>query len=70
MFIKVTNATDMFKGEPLLINVNNIISVYEDHGEVGSLSTKIYGGRDLVWTVEESFEQVHSKINEAVTKIK
>lgn len=62
MFIRVTNNAEGRRGDPLLINVNNIISVYENHEDGGSLSTIIFGQNNMTWYVEESFNQVLSKI--------
>lgn len=63
MFIRVTNNSEGRKGDPLLININNIISVYENHEEGGSLSTVIYGQNNMTWFVEESFGEVAAKID-------
>lgn len=63
MFIKLTNATQGRLGDPILINVNTIISVYEQNVE-GSLRTIVYGAAN--WEVEESFNQVQKKIEEAL----
>lgn len=63
MFIRVTNNTNERRGDPLLININSIVSVYENHEEGGSLSTIIYGQNDMTWIVEESFGEVAAKID-------
>lgn len=63
MFIRVTNNVDGRNGDPLLININSIVSVYENHEEGGSLSTVIYGQNNMVWFVEESFSEVLAKID-------
>lgn len=68
MFIRLTNATEGRKGDPILINVNHILSVYENSTEGGSLQTIIYGFNGLNWTVEEGFSTVEQKIKEAKTK--
>jgi hypothetical protein len=57
MFIKLTNAIDERKGDPLHINVNHIKVVYEDHVLGGSLITKVHS-ENVTWTVEESLGQV------------
>jgi hypothetical protein len=65
MFVKLTNTAPDRKGDPLLINVNSIISVFENHEEGGSLSTIVYGGPNLTWLVEESFGEVADRIEKA-----
>lgn len=69
MFIKVTNALPDRLGDPLLVNVNAIVSVYENHVEGGSLSTIIYSNDKLFWTVEESLSEVEARIENALRKI-
>lgn len=64
-FIRVTNANPDRRGDPLLIRVDSIVSVYENHQEGGSLSTVIYSSDNLMWIVEESFEKVHGLIEAA-----
>ena len=62
MFIKVTNASPERAGDPILLNINSILSVYENHEESGSLSTVIFSTNGLTWVIEESIEKVHSLI--------
>lgn len=66
MFIKVTNAFVDRRGDPLIININSIVSVYEDHDDGGSLSTVIYSNPNLIWRVEESLGEVEKRIKEAI----
>lgn len=66
MFIRVVNSHGDRRGDPLLININSIVSVYEDHSEGGSLKTVIYASDKLAWTVEESIEKIHALIKEAI----
>ena len=66
MFIKVTNAFVDRRGDPLIININSIVSVFENHEEGGSLSTTIYSNPNLIWTVEESLGEVEKRIKEAM----
>jgi uncharacterized protein YlzI (FlbEa/FlbD family) len=68
MFIKVKNAAEGRKGDPLLINVNHILSIYENHPDGGSLSTVIYSFNGLNWIVEESFTEISNKIEDALDK--
>lgn len=68
MFIKVTNTTPDRVGDPIIINVNSIVSVYEDHVEGGSLRTAIFSSEKLVWYVEESLEKVFTLMKAAVDR--
>lgn len=68
MFIKLTNAAEGRKGDPILINVNHILSVYENSTDGGSLQTVVYGFNGLSWTVEEGFSVVAQKMKEAAAK--
>lgn len=70
MFIKVTNCSHERAGDPLIININEILSVYEDHIDGGSLRTVIYSRSGLTWNVEESIEKVNRLIDSAVEKMK
>jgi hypothetical protein len=70
MFIRLTNSFGEKRGDPLLININNIVSVYEKHEDGGSLSTAVFSDTQLTWEVEESIKQVEDKINEALKKMK
>jgi hypothetical protein len=67
MFVKLTNCSEGFRGQPLYININQIASIYEYSSEPGgSLTTCIYGGQTgLVWNVEEGLLEVLKKIKEA-----
>jgi hypothetical protein len=60
MLIKFTNATNDHKGNPIYINPEHIVAVYEIATTPGgSLTTVVYGGpTGLQWFVEESMEQV------------
>lgn len=69
MFIRLINNTESRKGDPIIINVNSIISVYENHVDGGSLSTVIFGQNDLTWNVEESLEEVYNKIESSLKRI-
>jgi len=68
MFIRVTNCAQNHKGDPLLININSIVSVYERHEPGGSLLTIIWSSDRVCWEVEESIERVHTLIKESVQK--
>ena len=67
MLIKFTNAADNLKGNPLFINVDAIVSVFELPNDGGSLKTIVWGGPTGVgWEVEESLGEVIKKINDVV----
>ena len=56
--LKLVNSSPDRQGDPLLINADHIICVYEDHENGGSLSTRILGSGGIVWWVEESLFEV------------
>ena len=68
MFIKLTNVSGDYRGEPLYVNIDHITCVYE-HSKVpdGSLSSFVYGGLGgvITWEVEESTAQILKLIEDA-----
>lgn len=59
MLVKFTNLVQGREDDPLYINPDHIIAVYEDRTDHGSLVTRIYGGTEgSTWTVQESLGQV------------
>jgi len=65
MMLKFTNRNINRLGEPVWINSEWIVSVYENHTEGGSLTTVIFGGpHNAEWFVEESLNEVIKIINE------
>ena len=63
--VKFTNCVEGRQSDPIYINIEHITAVYEDHNEGGGVSTKIFGGpTGLVWTVEESLNEVIKLIQE------
>lgn len=68
MFIKLTNTHIARAGDPILININSIVSVYEDHVDGGSLRTVVYSSDSLNWYVEESVEKIYSLIKAAIDR--
>jgi hypothetical protein len=60
MFIKLTNAAEQHKGNPIYINTDQITAIYEiAKVPDGSLTTMIYGGpKGTDWEVEESLTEV------------
>ena len=62
--IKFTNASMGRKGDPIYINSEWIVSVFEDHQEGGSLATVVFGGPGgTPWFVEESLSEAIKLIN-------
>jgi len=63
--LKFTNMNNQRAGDPLYINSDWVVAIYENHNEGGSLSTVIFGGpHNTEWYVEESLGQVIKIINE------
>ena len=56
--LKFTNASGDYRGMPLYINSEWIVSIYEQPTDGGSLMTAIYGGPTAIqWLVEESLSE-------------
>lgn len=69
MLVKFTNASDMLKGNPLYINSEHVVSVFESPTDGGSLKTIIWGGpTGIGWEIEESLNQAVKLINSANAK--
>jgi hypothetical protein len=68
--IKLTNATDQHKGNPIHINPEWIVAIFENATtDGGSLRTIVYGGpQGTSWEVEESPSDVAKMINVATTE--
>lgn len=64
--IRLTNAVEKYRGNPIFINPRHITAVYEHAKDPGgSLITVVYGGHTgICWEVEESITEVIKKINE------
>lgn len=64
--LKFTNISDRYKGNPLYINSECIVSVFEEPTNGGSLATVIIGGfgPPQKWNVEEGLSEVIKIINE------
>lgn len=65
-FIKLTNNFDKFKGTPIYLNVDHIVSIYDEVDDTGMSRTKVYGddGNMTVWDVEESASQIFKMLKE------
>lgn len=66
-FIKLTNAVDAHKGNPLYINPQHITAVFDAPAtQGGSLKTFVFGGYTGVqWEVEESPKEILKLISSA-----
>lgn len=63
--IKFTNAVERYRGNPIFINKEHIIAVYEHARDPGgSLVTIVYGGNGICWEVEEGLDEVIKKIKD------
>jgi len=62
--IKLTNATEQFKGNPIHINPDWIVAIFENSVEAGgSLRTIVYGGpQGTSWEVDESPAEISALI--------
>ena len=66
MMLKFTNASGEYSGNPLYINSEWIVSIYEQPTDGGSLMTVVYGGpSSIVWTIEESLTEAVNIFNGA-----
>ena len=64
--IRFTNASEGRKGDPIYIQSDWIVSVFEDHIQGGSLSTVVFGGPNgTPWFVEESLSEAIKLIDGA-----
>ena len=66
MMLKFTNASGEFMGNPLYLNSEWIVSIYEQPTDGGSLMTALYGGpNSIIWYVEESLTEAVNIFNGA-----
>jgi len=63
MLVKLTNAAIEYRGMPLYIETDYIMSVYEMSTDGGSLITCIYGASKDTWFVEEGLFETVTIIN-------
>ena len=61
MIIKLTNNAEEFKGKPLLINSEHIMTVFEVQND-DEISTNIYSITQQSWIVKESLEDIYKLI--------
>jgi hypothetical protein len=69
MIVKFTNTAPGLEGNPLYINSDHIVSVFETPTDSGSLKTVVWGGPSVTgWTIEESLSEAVKLINAANSK--
>ena len=61
MIIKLTNNAEEFKGKPLLINTEHIMTMFEVEND-DETSTNIYSITQQSWIVQESLEDIYKLI--------
>jgi hypothetical protein len=68
MLVRFTNLNASLLDMPVYINAQNVLSVYESkrNGPEGGLTTTIYGVNAQEWFVEESLNEVITKLNGAM----
>ena len=61
MIIKLTNNAEEFKGKPLLINAEHIMTVFaiENDDEV---STNVYSITQQSWNVQETVDEIYELV--------
>jgi hypothetical protein len=68
MLIKLTNATPIHKGRPILINTDMIVSIFSDNvtrGESEESVTFVHMPPHGTWEVVESVEEIFKLIKSA-----
>ena len=64
-FIKLTNNFEKFKGNPIYINVDHIVAVYDDMDANGMTRTIVFGSvNGIMWDVEEPVSKIIKMIEE------
>ena len=61
MIIKLTNNAEEFKGKPLLINPEHIMTVFEIEND-DEVSTNVYSITQQSWNVKETVEEIYKLI--------
>ena len=61
MIIKLTNNAEEFKGKPLLINTEHIMTMFEVEND-DKVSTNIYSITQQSWVVQESLEEIYQLV--------
>tara|TARA_Y100000401_G_scaffold98659_1_gene86568 strand:+ start:51 stop:272 length:222 start_codon:yes stop_codon:yes gene_type:complete len=58
-FVTFKNANPPYEGQPILINIDHIVSVYEDFAAKKKV---MLWGKDNYWHVEDTIEEVYDKL--------
>jgi hypothetical protein len=61
MLIKLTNNAEEFKGKPLLINPEHIMTVFEIEND-DEISTNVYSITQQSWNVKETVEEIYKLV--------
>jgi hypothetical protein len=61
MLIKLTNNAEEFKGKPLLINPEHIMTVFEIEND-DEVSTNVYSITQQSWNVKETVEEIYKLV--------
>lgn len=61
MIIKLTNNAEEFKGKPLLINTEHIMTVFEIEND-DEISTNVYSITQQSWNVKETVEEIYKLV--------
>ena len=61
MIIKLTNNAKEFKGKPLLINPEHIMTVFEIEND-DEVSTNVYSITQQSWNVKETVEEIYKLV--------
>lgn len=61
MIIKLTNNAEEFKGKPLLINSEHIMTVFEIEND-DEISTNVYSITQQSWNVKETVEEIYKLV--------
>jgi hypothetical protein len=63
MIIKLTNANETFKGNPVLINMDKIVSVFSVVNEKDETITFLYYDKENTWQVSETTEEIYEMVS-------
>ena len=61
MIIKLTNNSEEYKGKPLLINAEHIMTVFEVEND-NETSTNVYSITQQSWNVQETVEEIYKLV--------
>ena len=61
MIIKLTNNAEEYKGKPLLINAEHIMTVFEVEND-DETSTNVYSITQQSWNVQETVEEIYKLV--------